>query len=310
MRLPQVRLPRLRLPPLRFSFDWLGTLGGRRTVLYAGYTAALFLLFLLVTFPHELVVRRALSGAHAPAAIDFNGVRFAWFSGYQIDGLRIASTSADGQTPYIECNRLWVRPALRALLRGNPYDFLLQADLYGGAASGEVSVNGTSMTGTLQWKDLSLGRYRAATALLDEGQLAGRVSGAMNFEGRAPNLNPGQGTGELFIDGAALTGAKVAGFPVPDLRLRQTKAKFAIREGRLEVQEFQATGDVDVQATGNIVLREPPEESMLNLRVTIQQSLATPDAIKTLVGLIPRPPGAKPDAPITLTGTLAHPHVR
>jgi type II secretion system protein N len=237
-------------------------------------------------------------------------VRFAWFHGYEIDGVRLTSATSDGQAPYLECNRLWVRPALGALLRGNLYDFLLRADLYGGTANGEVRINGPSMAGALVWEDLSLGRYRGLTALLDEGQVAGRVSGTLNFEGRAPNLNPGQGTGELFIDGAALTGAKVAGFPVPDLRLRQTRTKFVVREGRLEVQEFQATGDVDVQASGNIVLRDPPEESMLNLRVTIQQSLATPDAVKTLVGLIPRPPGSKPDAPIMLTGTLARPRVR
>jgi len=305
-----MRLPQLRLPQLHFSLDWLGSLGGRRTVLYSGYTAVLFLFFLLVTFPHELLVRRALNKVHGPAAIDFTGVRFAWFSGYEIDGVRIASFNADGDAPYLECRRLWVRPAIGALLRGNPYDFVLRADLYGGTANGEVRINGTTMAGTLLWKDLSLGRYRALTALLDEGQLAGRVSGAISFEGRAPNLNPGQGTGELFVDGAALTGAKVAGFPVPDLHLRKTSTKFVVREGRLELQEFQATGDVDVQASGNIVFRDPPEESMLNLRVTIQQSLATPDAVKTLVGLIPRPPGSKPDAPLMLTGTLAHPHVR
>lgn len=305
-----MRLPRLRLPPLGFSLDWLANFAWRRAVLYSGYTAVLFLLCLLVTFPHELLVRRALSAVRAPVAIDFTGVSFAWFNGYAINGMRLASANADSRPPYIECTHLWVRPALRALLRGNPYDFLLRADLYGGIANGEVSINGTSMAGNVQWKDLSLGRYRALTALLDEGQLAGRVSGVLNFEGRAPNLNPGQGTGELLIEGAALTGAKVNGLPVPELRLRQTKAKFAVREGRLEVQEFQATGDVDVQASGNIVLREPPEDSTLNLRVTIQQSLATPDAVKTLVGLIPRAPGSKPDAPIMLTGTLARPHVR
>jgi hypothetical protein len=59
-----------------------------------------------------------------------------------------------------------------------------------------------------------------------------------------------------------------------------------------------------------VVLREPLQESILNLRATIQQSLATPDAVKTLVGLIPRAPGSKPDSPIIITGTLAHPHVR
>jgi type II secretion system protein N len=162
----------------------------------------------------------------------------------------------------------------------------------------------------MQWKDLNLGRYRTLTALLDEGQLGGRVSGYFNFEGHGAKLEASQGTGELALEGVALTAAKVSGFPVPDLHLRQTKLKFVVRGGRLELQEFQATGDVDVQGSGNVVLREPLQESILNLRATIQQSLATPDLVKTLVGLIPRAPGSKPDAPIVITGTLGRPHVR
>jgi hypothetical protein len=65
-----------------------------------------------------------------------------------------------------------------------------------------------------------------------------------------------------------------------------------------------------VQGSGNVTLREPLSESILNLRATIQQSLATPDALKTLVALIPRPPGSKPDAPVMISGTLGRPHVR
>jgi type II secretion system protein N len=306
-----MRLPRLRLPRPQFSLDWLGALVDRRTILYAGYTAALFVLFLFVTFPHELVVRRALRGVNrGPVSVDFSSVNFAWLNGYELNSFHVAPAEADGQPPYFECAHVWVRPALGALLRGKPYDFLLGADLYGGVADGEIITDAGAVAATVKWKDLNLGRYRALTALLEEGQLAGRVSGFLNFEGRAPNLTAGQSTGEFTVEGAALTGAKVSGFTVPDLRLRQTKAKFAVREGRLEIQEFQATGDVDLQASGNILLHDPPQESVLNLRVTIQQGLTTPDAVKTLIALIPRPPGSKPDAPIMITGTLERPHVR
>lgn len=306
-----MRLPRLRLPRPRFSLDWLGGLGDRRTILYAGYTAALFVLFLFVTFPHELLVRRALSGANrGPVSVDFGSVSFAWLNGYELNGFRVAPAEADGQPPYFECTHLWARPALSALLRGKPYDFLLGAELYGGVADGEIITNAGAVAASVKWKNLNLGLYQTLTALLEEGQLAGRVSGFLNFEGRTSNLAGGQSTGEITVEGAALTGAKVNGFIVPDLRLRQTKAKFGVREGRLEIQEFQATGDVDLQASGNILLHDPPQESVLNLRVTIQQGLTTPDAVKTLVALIPRPPGSKPDAPILITGTLERPHVR
>lgn len=306
-----MRLPRIRLPRPRLSLEWLAALGGRRTILYVGYTAVVFVASLLLTFPHESLVRRILSSVNrGPVSVEFNTVRLAWLDGYELSGMRIGSASADGQPPYLECSRLWVRPALSALLHGNPYDLLLSADLYGGMAQGEVKMSEGAVAGNLQWKDLNLGRYRTLTSLLDEGQLTGRLSGHLDFEGRGANLDAGQSTGEFALEAAALSGAKVGGFPVPDLHLRQTKAKFAVRAGRLEVQEFQATGDVDVQASGYIVLRDPPQESILNLRATIQQSLATPDAVKTLVGLIPRPPGSKPDAPIVITGTLGRPRVR
>jgi len=306
-----MRLPRLRLPQPPISLDWLSAVADRRTVLYTGYTAALFILFLFITFPHDLVVRRALRVINRGAvAVDFSSVSFAWLSGYELSSFRVTALEADGQLPYLESPHVWLRPTLRALLRGRPYDLMLGADLYGGSASGKIVTEAGGLAASLKWADINLGRYRPLMALFEEGQLVGRVSGFLNFESRTAALAAGQSTGELMVEGAALTGAKVNGFPVPDLRLRQTKAKFALREGRLEIQEFQTAGDVDLQGSGNILLRDPPRESVLNLRVTLQQGLTTPDAVKTLIALIPRPPGSKPDAPITITGTIERPHVR
>ncbi len=303
-----MRLPRLRLPRPRLSFGWMG---GRIMFLYIGYTAVLFIVFLLLTFPHELLVRRALSSVgRGPVGLDFNAVNFAWYRGYELSGLRIAPESGDGEASYLECSRLWVRPSLNALVHGNPFDVLLYAELYGGAAQGEVSMTDGTLAGTAQFTDLSINRYRALMALLDEGQLAGRLSGQLNFEARGGTFEASQLNGEVLLDAASLTGAKVAGFGVPDIKLRQTKLKFVAHGGRLEVQELQTSGDANVQVSGNIVLRDPLQESVLNLRATIEQSLATPDAIKGLLALIPRAPGAKPDAPITITGTFARPRVR
>jgi len=307
-----MRLPRLRLPRLRLSFDWLAALGGRTTVLYLGYTSVLFLVFLVVTFPHELLIRRALSAVNrGPVALEFNTARFAWFDGYELSGTRVGAV-ADDQSPYIELSRLWVRPAVGALVRGNPSDLLVRADLYGGVLQGELNMTDGSMVGNMQWQDLQLGRYRALTGLLDEGQLAGRVSGQFTFEARGGNPNAGQANGVIALDGASLTGGKVAGFGVPDLHFRQAKLKLGVRTGHIEIQEFQANGDLTLQGSGQLMLRDPVGESVLNLHGVIETSLATPDPIKGLVALLPHGPNAKPDAPIsvTLTGTLAHPRLR
>lgn len=304
-----MRLPRLPLPNL--SFDWLESLGGRRTLLYAGYTAALFVIFLVVTFPHGLLVRRLMSSVRTgPVDVDFRNVNFAWYKGYEIAGITVTPEADGSRTPYFECSQLFVRPSLAGLLHGHLYDLVLNASLYGGEAQGEVAMDGGGLLGNLAWHDLKLGSYRTLTALLDSGQIGGRVSGNMQFETHPGNGNRNQGAGVLVLEGASLTGAKIQGFSVPDLHFRRAQLKFATRGDRLEVQEFQATGDLDVQASGHLILREPLADTALNLRATVQTSLATPDAIKTLVAMIPRTPGAKLDAPISITGTLAHPRTR
>ncbi len=299
MRLPTVRLPAL-------SFDWARGMFSRTTVLYVAFTAVLFVVFLVLTFPHDLLVRRALSAVNrGPVTVDFETVSLS-LRGYDVAGIRVG---ADDAPPYLECSHLWIRPSLAALVRGNLHDFVVSADLYGGEASGDVSLD-SSFVGGVQWRGLDLSRYRALTALLDDGRLSGKVSGQFTFETRRDNVAVGQGSGEFAIEGVGLAAAKINGLLVPDVRVRQVKGKFSVGGGHVSVQDVQTTGDLNLQGAGQITFKDPIGDSALNLRATITTGLETPDAIKTLVGLIPRAPGAKPDAPFTVTGTLASPRVR
>jgi type II secretion system protein N len=300
----------LRLPRPRLSFEWLGFLGKRLTWLYVVYTTVLFFVFLMLTFPTDVLMQRARGVINSgPGGLEFASSRFAWYNGIEISGVRLGG-GVEGRPPALEVSRLWVRPVLSALIRGNPYAVQMQGDLYGGEADGQVNYTNGKIVGTLQLKGLDVGRYRTLTALLEEGQLAGRLSGQFEFEGRGANLDAAQASGDIELDGASITQAKANGFSVPDLNLRQTKIKFSLRGGRLELQEFNTTGDINAQGSGQIVLRTPVEDSVLNLRATLQPTATTPDAVKALMALIPRAPGSKPDAPMTVTGTLTHPRLR
>jgi type II secretion system protein N len=302
MRLPQLQLPRL-------SFEWLGAFGHRMTWLYIAYTSVLFVIFLLLTFPTDLLVRRAISMVSAPGEIEFSTSRFAWHRGFELAGLRLPPPG-EGRPPVIELNHLWVRPLLSALLRGNPYALRLEADLYGGVAAGDINLSNGRLVGALEWQSINIARYPNLTSWLEEGRIAGRISGRLDFEGRGLNLDATQGSGEIVLDDAEIIDAKVDGFSVPNLGLSQTRLKFTIRGGRLEIQELNATGDVNVQGSGQIVLRTPFQDSALNLRATLQPTASTPDALRALMAMIPRPPGAKPDAPMTIAGTIASPRIR
>jgi len=306
-----MRLPRLSLPRPRLSLDWIGAVADRTTLLYVGYTSALFIVFLIVTFPHEMLIRRALGGVNrGPVGMQFSSANFAWWHGYELAGMRIAAGDEEGKLPYVEFSRLWVRPTLGALLRGNPYALTFSADLYGGSANGDMALTEGNVVGALQLQDLNLARYRTLTALFEEGQLSGKVSGQLTFEMHGANFNAGQLTGDVVLDGAALTAAKVNGFGIPDVHLRQIKSKFVVHGTRLEIQEFNATGDVNIQGSGQVVLRDPPGESTLNLRATFLPTAQTSDALKGALMLIPRPQGTKPDAPVTITGTPLRPKFR
>jgi type II secretion system protein N len=302
MRLPQIRMPSIAVPAF---------LGDRMTWIYLVYTTVLFLVCLLITFPHELLIRRAVSGINrGPLGLDLGTAGFSLYKGYEVGGLRLAPRDIEGQAPLFETTRLWVRPDFSELIRGNPYAASISGELYGGTLSGDVRYKDGGIVGKLAWKDLNLGKYRVLTAQLDEGQIAGKVSGSMDFEMSGANFAQGQATGEISLDGAALTQAKISGFPIPELKLKQTKTKFKVVGGRLDLQDFVTSGDVSIQGSGQVVIKDPVGESVLNLRATIAATPQTPDAIKGAIALIPRPAGAKPDTPITINGTLTRPRIR
>ncbi len=301
-------MPRLAIP--RLSFGWLGAFANRTLWLYVAYTATLFVAFLVITFPHELIIRQAthvLSGG--PVTMEFSSAGLG-LRGYEIAGIKLVPTGSDPPVPVLEISRLSVRPAFSQWIRGNFSALSISGDLYGGQLDGQVIVSQGAVSGNFSWSDLALGKYRTLAANLEEGQINGKVSGQLTFEAKGAGFAQGGGSGDIRIDGGGLSHAKIQGFAVPDVKLKETRTKFKIGTGRLELQDTVANGDLNIQGSGQIVLKDPVGESVLSLRATITATPETPDALKGALMLIPRPAGAKPDTPLTITGTLSKPKLR
>lgn len=300
----------LRMPSL--SFGRLGDLLDRTMALYIVYTLALFAVFLVATFPYEIVVGRFLGLVESNAVnVDFKEARFAWHRGLALTQVRLTSPTGDPQAPYLELDRLWVRPVFGELIRGNPYALSVQAELYGGGADGVLHVREQTISGVVNVDAVSVGRYGTLTALLEEGNIAGRLSGSLSFEAAGANIESGQASGEVRLENAGLEKAKISGFGVPDLHFATTQLNFAVRQGRLEIEQLNATGDeLNISASGQISLREPLDASVLNLKATVLPGKNAPDSIRGLIALIPKPPDAKPDAPMRISGTLRSPRFR
>ncbi|GIW42999.1 MAG: hypothetical protein KatS3mg077_0281 [Candidatus Binatia bacterium] len=306
MRVPQLRFSGLSLPQLSLP----EFLASRLFWAYAAYTLVAFLVALAFTFPHDLAVRRVLRNVdRGPFPLRVQSAGLSPWKGYELVGLRIGGVE-EGRPPLLEVSNLWGRPLWSEWIKGNFYSANIGAELYGGQMYGVLSFRNTGLTGALTWEKLQLGRYRTLQSQLEEGQILGQVHGNIAFELRGAAFQQGQASGELTVDNLRLENVKVSGWPIPSVEVKQLKSKFRVSPGKIDLSDIATSGDLIVQGSGQISLREPYGESLLNLRLTVAPGPQASDTVKAVLALLPKPAPGKPDAPVTVTGTLAHPRIR
>jgi len=306
-----MKVPALRLPAWRPSFDWLEGVGSRTLVLYGVYTLVLFVVFLFANFPHGVLVQRLLRTVQLPGMrLDVGDARFAWWRGFELQRVHLGPDDPN-QPAYLEAASLFVRPGLEGLFSGRPRAVTVTGGLYGGAVDGRFA-SGDMNRATVTLDGIQLQRYPLFVELLQGGQLAGLLSAALTVEARGVNTDELRAAGELELSDAGMTDAKWAGLPLPPLRFEGATAKFSVQGTRLEIQELEANGpDLKLSASGQVALREPVADSVLNLKLSVEPGPEASDQIKTLLSFIPPPAkGAKPDAPRTVSGTVAKPRIR
>lgn len=308
-----MRVPALRLPEWRPSFDWSEGLFNRTVLLYALWTLVLFAVFLFANFPHGLLVQRALRAMELPGMrLDVADARFAWWRGFELQRVRLAPD--DPSLPaYFEAPSLYVRPGLSGLLRGELQSIDVSGTLYGGSIDGSISRGATDRV-TLNFDGLQLQRYPLLASLLPEAQIDGALSGIVSVETRGGgDLGDVRAAGELGLQAVSLNDANWNGIVIPPLHFTTAATRFSLQGGRLDLQDLVVDGkEIAVEGGGQVVVRQPVSDSVLNLKVAIAPGPEAPDEIKTvLAAFIPPPPrGAKPDAPRVISGTLAKPRIR
>jgi type II secretion system protein N len=312
MRLPSVRLPSVALPS-----DLVEGLLGRRTLLYALYTTALFLVFLLVNFPYHDISKRVIDSLDLPAQglrFEHADTRFAWWRGLELQRVKFGP-SDPAVPPFVEAASIYVRPGLDGLVRGQLNSVDLLGLLYGGAVGAHLAAGDGLRRATVTVDGVQLQRYPGAAALLSlqEGSLGGKLSGVITIETHGGDDGETRAAAELNLANASLTDAKLnSGIILPPLHFDKAALKLNLQAGRLEVQELEANGpEVEVSASGQIALRKPLQDSVLNLKFVLVPGENSPEDIQTLLSLLPQPPkGAKADAARTISGTLARPRIR
>lgn len=290
-----------------------GTPGRRRALLgYGLYTAALFVVCFLATFPHDLVLQRALTAATAgsPVRVETGRGSLGWSLAYAIDSLSVRARDDAEREPWLVAEALRVAPSRFGLLRGNPYPVGIDATLYGGRLSGTVDPRPERLRVNASLTGVDLARYTGLRPWLD-GTLRGRLEGAVALDGGGRGLGAATGDVQLRVAGLTLESAKVRGITVPDLHFTDVHLNGTVKNGRLEIGEIVADGqELMLRGEGNVLLREPLGASPMSLDLTLTPAAGAADGLKLAVNMLP---GAKAEGGarrITLVGTVGRPSVR
>ena len=230
-----------------------------------------FFLFLLLTFPYDMVARRMeVEAQRAGIELTIGSIGGSGLFGVRARDVRLKPAVAPGD-PIVELrfDRVDVSPDLFAmLLRRTSFGFSVQA--YGNTARGHASLSGDPKTPGLQSLRLEAPDLDVrALPLKDLAGFDGNGRAALKID--VSSLQPGDAAfGTLSLTGRQLgvTGGNVRGFPVPRTSLGDVEVSVTIDKGLARVDKAQARGgDLDAEADGSVRLRPLLSLSQADLHV-------------------------------------------
>ncbi|MBY0276363.1 type II secretion system protein GspN [Candidatus Binatia bacterium] len=301
---PAATVPRGRLGRIAAALRARAELIG-----YVLFTLAVFLLALVWSLPHDLIAARAIEVATAgsPVRIGFRTVALAFPNGYRFTDLRLTPLGAS--QPVATLSEVTLRVPLAGLLTGSFRQAVVDGRAYGGTFRGWARLDGDRAAGALDAKGIRL-EPALAPLVPPPGRVQGTADLAFDLRGDGRTTQSAEGNVTLAVRNLVLEQVSVRGFRVPDVAFPTVDASAQVFGARLQVKEVRAAGDdLRFDASGDVLLREPLPQSVLNLRMSVEIPPGAPPAFKLINGLLPkRNPGEAPS--YTVKGTIGAPVVR
>jgi type II secretion system protein N len=276
---------------------------------YGLFTFLVFVLALVWSLPHDLIAAQALdiATARAPVRISFRAVTLAFPNGYRFTDLRVTPTGS--KDPAVVLSEVTLRLPFTGLLTGSFRQALFTGRAYGGDFAGYVRLTGARVAGELEAKAVRL-EPALAPFLAPPGRVEGEATVSLRLAGDGRTTQSSEGDVSVSVQNLKLDHVSVRGFRLPDLAFPTVDASAQVFGARLQVKEARAAGDdLNFAATGDVLLREPVQQSVLNLRMTIEVPPNAQPALRIATGLLPkRAPGEAPA--YALKGTIAAPVLR
>ncbi len=283
----------------------------RRSLLPGGAVLAFFL-FLVLTFPYDVLARRIeMEAKRAGADVTIGSAGAGGLAAVRARDVRVRIAPASGDAwPELRFDRAVVSPDLIALLlRRTSFGFSVEG--YGGTARGHVALSDDP-------RQPGVSSFRIDASDLDLSALPLRdlagvlAAGKLRLKADLPALLPvetARGSISLALEGAAVTGGSVAGFSLPRTALGRVDGAVAVEKGVARIDKTQARGgDVEADVDGNVNLRPLLSLSQADLHVRFRANdswLNENGMIKGMIGLIQNARQGDGSYVFTLNGPLS-----
>ncbi|EYF02914.1 type II secretion system protein GspN [Chondromyces apiculatus] len=294
----------------------------------AFYLLCLFM-FGYLTFPYDRLKDRLIAefdrtqskrGGAAAQKLEIDELDSYWFTGVEVKGARLIMPPADGATgrstttasagagsadakatgpkpTVIEIDEAHARVRLLPLLLGRVrVDFW--ASVFGGEVQGVAPVGKTDGAIEVEMENLDLSKIEPLGEAIGGIPLRGTVSGKLELEAPEGKFNKADGllelTGSEVMAGDGKT--KIKGLiELPTARLGDLTISAEAKEGVLKITKLSAGGpDIELEGDGKVNVREPWNNSSMDLYVRFKFSDAYRGKNDTTKSVLGDPSGSGP----------------
>jgi len=274
------------------------------------YTLGCFVIFVVWTFPTEVIVDRILVALADKAEIhvQYAHSHMTWSLGVALQEVSIAGPAIPH--PSLQFARLTLQPGVLSLLRTPPLPLTLQARGYRGTL--EAVIQNVEQDVRLQFSLRQLALERLPfPAPWDEGRIVGRITADGRLLGNFQQMASLVGPVSVTITDGAVQAGPLQGFRLPALAGLEAFGQAQFNRGQVDIATLTLkTEGLEVHLQGSLTLRSPVSRSPIDLQLVVRKTGKPPAALATLVSLLPASPTQPGERQAKIRGLLGAPQVR
>ncbi len=268
----------------------------------------LFILFLYIGFPYEVLKRRIIGELEVktPFLYEIEEVRPYPLSGLTFKNVDIYALVGSERAKVLDVERFRVTISLLPLL-WRKISLRLWGKVLGGTVEGGIYERGGQGELTLLESDVKLQQVHILRDVVGV-EMAGILNGKTMFTLGEGGISRQSGTAEFVITEAMLNRLPLPG--IAPLRVGRIQGSIELKRGNVIIKRLAFTGgDLNGEVLGNIFLNPHFYQSRLDLRITIKPSAEFDPRYQAILSLLDRQGRTEGFYAFSLRGTLLQPRL-